>query len=385
MPIHSSTEDRFGTFGAFAIDYVKNRFQCDAFVIGVFGPPPGYTWRPLIEHGASLKPDSPLLQDFVSRAFSAAPAKCMPFAANSDSTSVAPHELASMMNCSHELAKGASLLLTGLTKASERYLAVLIKKNMSTADFQRLAVSQLQSCVPFQSFVRGLIAAGKFSQHIEALEGGYDALHFGALFADERGNVHFLNYCGRKIMDKAFGRQAPVASGRHSLVTPACSLFVVSLLEAVAVGDGGGELTEGHARTAWRNVPHFDEMIPFYLVPVSSGQNGHTMFCVVFPDPLHEMEPELILTGLGLTASESRLASHIVSGHSLKTASNELALTEESARTYLKRVFSKLGISRQAELVSTVARLCSPIRTHSHQKSPARHDHQSPEKHVKKQ
>lgn len=53
-----------------------------------------------------------------------------------------------------------------------------------------------------------------------------------------------------------------------------------------------------------------------------------------------------------LTQAESLLAHKLALGKSLETASEEMGITLSSSRTYLKRIFSKTGASRQAELVS---------------------------------
>jgi len=40
-----------------------------------------------------------------------------------------------------------------------------------------------------------------------------------------------------------------------------------------------------------------------------------------------------------------------------KEAAERLGIAEETARTVLKRVFSKVGVSRQSELVAVLAKL----------------------------
>lgn len=61
------------------------------------------------------------------------------------------------------------------------------------------------------------------------------------------------------------------------------------------------------------------------------------------------------LSGIfGLTGSEARLTQALVLGKSLDDAATEIGVTSSSARTYLKRVFSKTDSKRQAELVSKV-------------------------------
>ena len=51
-----------------------------------------------------------------------------------------------------------------------------------------------------------------------------------------------------------------------------------------------------------------------------------------------------------LTRKEAMLAAKLSEGKSVEQAAEELAITYETARTHLRRIFSKTGTSRQAEL-----------------------------------
>ena len=66
---------------------------------------------------------------------------------------------------------------------------------------------------------------------------------------------------------------------------------------------------------------------------------------------------EAALIALGLTVAEARLALLIGAGLSPPKAARNLGNSEATARTHLKRVFSKLGLERQSQLASLVARL----------------------------
>jgi DNA-binding CsgD family transcriptional regulator len=69
-------------------------------------------------------------------------------------------------------------------------------------------------------------------------------------------------------------------------------------------------------------------------------------------------------TALGLTAAEARLTVRLCEGDDLAAAAHALGISVHTARSQLKSIFAKTGISRQAELValaSNVGRLgCSP-------------------------
>lgn len=53
----------------------------------------------------------------------------------------------------------------------------------------------------------------------------------------------------------------------------------------------------------------------------------------------------------GLTPAEARVALHVIDGGSLATYAQLAAVSVGTARTQLKSVFAKTGVSRQAELI----------------------------------
>jgi DNA-binding CsgD family transcriptional regulator len=68
-------------------------------------------------------------------------------------------------------------------------------------------------------------------------------------------------------------------------------------------------------------------------------------------------EPTLVRDLLGVTLSEARLAALVSGGVTTKEAADQLGIAHETARSALKRVFEKTGVSRQSELASLLERL----------------------------
>jgi DNA-binding CsgD family transcriptional regulator len=68
-------------------------------------------------------------------------------------------------------------------------------------------------------------------------------------------------------------------------------------------------------------------------------------------------DPGLVRDVLGLTLREARLASFVGIGLRPGQAAEKLGITEETARTALKRVFAKVGVSRQSELAVPLTKL----------------------------
>jgi DNA-binding CsgD family transcriptional regulator len=74
---------------------------------------------------------------------------------------------------------------------------------------------------------------------------------------------------------------------------------------------------------------------------------------VFISDPGQRGEPsEQTLSQLfGLTRAEAALATQLSRGLQLQDAADALNISPHTARTQLKAIFAKTGVSRQAELV----------------------------------
>jgi DNA-binding CsgD family transcriptional regulator len=94
-----------------------------------------------------------------------------------------------------------------------------------------------------------------------------------------------------------------------------------------------------------------------HLIPVRGAAHDvfsqATALLVVTPVDRAVVPTAHVLQGLfDLTPAESRLAGMIAQAQTPREAALGLGITEETARTTLKRIFSKTGTRRQAELVS---------------------------------
>lgn len=113
----------------------------------------------------------------------------------------------------------------------------------------------------------------------------------------------------------------------------------------------------GEADDAQRLVVH--------LLPVSTEQmfagamlaETRVLALVVGLDRKEPIAPTVLRDLLGLTLNEARIASLVGAGLQPRAVADHLGIAEETARSVLKRVFAKTGVSRQAELVGLLARL----------------------------
>jgi len=180
-------------------------------------------------------------------------------------------------------------------------------------------------------------------------------LTIGAVLLDGRGRVIGANGAARTFFDdKSLGLtivddQLVLAKNSHRKQFHAA---LASALKSHGLG---------------RDDPFVDAMridstpkklgIILRLAPRVAYQTARTPAVIVYLDAFKDEagpDPEVICRLFGLTRSESRLVALLAEGFSLQEAARKLNLTESSVRTYSKKVFSKVGVSRQAELVSLV-------------------------------
>jgi len=142
-----------------------------------------------------------------------------------------------------------------------------------------------------------------------------------------------------------------------------------------SVGDGG--MTRNHVvshrpedillqpRPILIHRREFDRSLVLYVLPIPLGAETTTRFLaqarvivvVIDPDANAPPDPSIIRDVLGLTLGEARIASLVGSGLAPRAAADKLGIAEETARSTLKRVFSKVGVARQSELAALMTRL----------------------------
>ncbi len=100
-----------------------------------------------------------------------------------------------------------------------------------------------------------------------------------------------------------------------------------------------------------------------YVISAKSRTGDSMTRCamVIIMGPGKVDAPTSLLEALGLLPSEQRFLGHFLKSSSLCNAAEGCGLSEETARTYLKRVRAKLGVHRQMELAGLISGLVLPL------------------------
>ncbi len=181
----------------------------------------------------------------------------------------------------------------------------------------------------------------------------------GVFILDSLGCVIFSNPVAKQLL---LGDMLYLANGRLRIEETSTS---AGLDEAIAriIRAVPHELTADPKPIVVQSAIS-NRRIAIYLLPVfqptlSEQLLTHTRAIVlVIEQKLDEpADPALVRDLLGLTLGEARIAAMIGAGLPPKDAAERLGIAEETARTVLKRVFAKVGVSRQSELTALLSKL----------------------------
>lgn len=98
-------------------------------------------------------------------------------------------------------------------------------------------------------------------------------------------------------------------------------------------------------------VAHVDEA-PH--LPETVRQEGQVMLCLSDPEAPFAAPEEHLMATFGLTRSEAGVATALTNGLELADISKQRKVSQETVRSQLKDIFSKLGVNRQQDVVRLV-------------------------------
>lgn len=106
------------------------------------------------------------------------------------------------------------------------------------------------------------------------------------------------------------------------------------------------------------------QTVPLHVLPLSTNEveSGSSFFALLVPRESPPPTDETLARILSLTLAEAKVVRHIVNGKRVSSIAEEMALAEQTVRTYLKRAYGKLGVSSQCELIARVNALLIPLK-----------------------
>ncbi|MGY3452161.1 helix-turn-helix transcriptional regulator [Bradyrhizobium sp. USDA 4353] len=181
----------------------------------------------------------------------------------------------------------------------------------------------------------------------------------GVFALDSLGRVVFSNPAGQRLI----GDQLQILQGRLRIGSGTERAAIDEAIARTLRGDPHDLI--GYPKPVLVHSIGLSRRLVVYLLPIASRASlaekflTHTRGIVLaIEQKLDEpADPAVVRDVLGLTLGEARIAALVGAGLPPREAAERLGIAEETARTVLKRVFSKVGVSRQSELVAVLTKL----------------------------
>lgn len=172
--------------------------------------------------------------------------------------------------------------------------------------------------------------------------------------------VLFANPAGQALL----GEGLVVNHGRLTTRSERARETLQTRIAQAAFGEAG--VFSGPPQPVLVPHPQRDGFLAVHILPVRPAGGGRietlladtvAIAVVTNSEADAPADPALVRDLFGLTLAEARLAALVGAGRRPREAGKQLGITEETARTTLKRVFQKTGITRQSELTALLARM----------------------------
>ena len=194
------------------------------------------------------------------------------------------------------------------------------------------------------------------SRRLSLLESALDEVSIALFMLDARARPFCLNAAAfsRLAMADAFRL---TRLGTLSCIAARDTLALHDTIRSI-IGTPPSELHEKSLVIGTRNGERAVATLRSVRAQEGDAENRAVLLLIQ-----HEVRlSRAALDALGLTASEQRFLSSFLYCSSLSIAAGRLNLSDETARTYLKRICAKLGVRKQVELAAFVWNLSLPLR-----------------------
>ena len=246
------------------------------------------------------------------------------------------------------------------TQHNNTIIRAIYFRRAGMGSFTRQEVGSLQLILPlFADAAAGGAQLARQSQRSAMLEAMFDRVSLSMTMLSSDSQPLFMNSSATAMLDE---RKWLIRAADGSIcgTNPKQAKILRDSVRLAATAADHAPIEEVHrldCRTGeWRLA---------YVVSAKSRSGDVLTRCalLIVLAPGKMDAPVQLLEALGLLPSEQRFLGHFLKSSSLGNAAIDCGLSEETARTYLKRVRAKLGVHRQMELAGLISGLVLPLHT----------------------
>ena len=193
---------------------------------------------------------------------------------------------------------------------------------------------------------------GSVESERQAYETTVNALAIGTIVLDQHGKVMSMNQQARAVIDAS--DNLSLQNEMLALTDEEESSRLQSLVQAL-LRKSDPHRMEALSVSRPRKSTLGLLLRAFPRQAIRTTDRRPALICYITDPQVNQLAPEQLISQLfGLSASEARLAALLADGVTLVDAAKVMSISLSSARTYSKRIFTKTGVGRQAELVRLI-------------------------------
>ena len=172
----------------------------------------------------------------------------------------------------------------------------------------------------------------------------------GVLHLDRRGQILAANDRARALL--RHGAALSDQDGQLRARTPAAHARLARLLAGALPSSSASAVSGSMLLPRAPEGPPVVMHVKPVVVPPPDYGAAHVAALVLLVEPGHpaRLDPGLVATTLGLTRAESHVAVGVAAGQTVRELAGTTGRQVSSIHWHLKRIYRKLGLSRQAEL-----------------------------------
>jgi DNA-binding CsgD family transcriptional regulator/GAF domain-containing protein len=230
-------------------------------------------------------------------------------------------------------------------------------RRRSEPEFTQRERALLEAIIPhLQRAIQIYAQLNRTRSERDLYAGAVDQLSVATIILDEQARLLHTNAIAKAMLEEADGISLKGAhlhiSGRDT------NSRLQSALQTIIAAQQKHETSVVRALSVPRSGDRSDLGLVVRPVPASQWSEGQSSPCAAIfisdPDLQERASQEVLREILGLTPAEANLAILLARGLSLAASSEAQNISQHTARAQLKSIFSKTGVSRQAELVRLI-------------------------------